>query len=115
MNSPPVCHKCQKEFSALRIGLQWPAKIICKNCGCAHYYRFGHIVGWLYLLFLLPCTLLPLLIFSGTFDNVENGIHTSSFFGPIVKFSGSIAVLLIVGFVFGTIMKKFFLLRTKNS
>lgn len=114
MTSPAACHKCQREFSALRIGLHWPTKIACKSCGSAHCYRFGHVIGVLYLLFLLPSLVIPL-IYSGNFANVENGIYKSNFMGFLVHLGGVIVVLLIGGFLFGTIMKKFFLLRSRNS
>ena len=114
MNPPPVCHKCQKKFSTLRIGLHWPTKIVCSSCGSAHYYRFGHIIGIIYLLLSLPCLALPL-TYSGKFANVKDGIYTSSLMSYVAHIGGVIVVVLVGGFIFGTIMKNFSTLRTKNS
>lgn len=106
------CSKCQKEISWLRIAKSWPTNIKCKACTSRHYYRYGHIVGVLYLVILLPPMLLPL-IYSGNFANVENGIHSLSALQAVVQFGGMFIIFLVVGFVYATIMRRYLTLYAR--
>ena len=113
MSSSSICMKCQSEFAALRIAMYWPTKIPCKSCTTQHLYRFGHFIGVLYVLLLFLAVLIPI-SYSENFVHVENGIYSTSGVQLAVKFGGIFLAYLIVGFLYGKIMKKHFILRARN-
>lgn len=111
MKNSSICMKCQKQISALRIAMYWPSKISCKGCSAQHHYRFAHIIGVFYTLLLIIATLIPV-AYSGNFENVRNGIYSTSGLQLIVKFGGMAIAFLVVGFAYGKFMKAFFVLRS---
>ncbi len=113
MSPSSSCHKCQRELSALRIGAHWPTKIVCKSCRSEHYYRFGHLVGALYLTVLLPASLF-FMIYAHKFANVKNGIYTVAALQYVVEFGGALLAFVIIAYIYGSIMKKCFRLQAKN-
>jgi len=94
--------------------MHWPTKIVCGKCRSQHYYRFGHLIGVLYLAVLLPASHISSLL-SHRFANVENGIYTRSALQNIVDFGGAALVFIVVAFAYGNIMKRWFNLCQKDS
>lgn len=113
MKSSSTCAKCQKEIFALQIAKYWPSKIRCKNCSALHYIRFGNIIGILYFFLIIVSAFIPI-AYSSNFENVNNGIHSTSALQLGVKFGGIAIMYLLVGYIYGKFIKKFFILRTKN-
>jgi hypothetical protein len=115
MGTSLECHKCGSEISALRVAACWPTKIVCRACQNTERYRFGHFVGFLYLVALFPLSLAPI-FYSYRFTRVENGIYYSwSFIQYIIAWGGAAIVYLAVALIYANMMKKFFVLRSDEG
>ena len=106
MKNIATCAQCNSEISALKIGIQWPTKITCKTCGARHYYRFGNLLGGIYLVLLLVSVVF-IIGLSDQFANAQNGIYSTSPLQLIVKFGGMALAFVAVSYAFGVFLTRF--------
>ena len=106
------CKKCGSNISWLRVAAYWPTNIKCGKCSQRHFFRFGHMVGLIYLAFFIPLVLLPV-SFASRFSNVENGIHSTSFVQLVVQYGSAVVVFLLVGLIYSQIIIRVMNLHAK--
>jgi hypothetical protein len=83
------------------------------NCGAKHLYHRGHILGSINLIAYFISTIW-LFAFADGFANVSNGIYTTSGLQLAIKFGGLLLLFPVLGFTFGEILGRFFILRARN-
>jgi hypothetical protein len=115
MNSKTLCHKCQTEFSTIKLGLQWPGKIKCPHCKTIHYYRFGHIIGTLNALFFIPIAFIILLSYDSYFTYDGHGIYHDTPIAILARLIGLIIIAVINAAVLGYVFKRFLNLQSKDK
>lgn len=112
-----TCHGCQREFSALRLGMQWPGKVTCAKCGVAHAFRHGHAIGAAYIGVLLPISVGISILSSSIaepFETIHNGIRTSSVEALVVYWCCVALLANAVMFTGGALMRRFLVLRPRT-
>ena len=104
------CNVCEKQLSRLRIGAHWPTSIPCGSCGTKHSFRFGHLIGLVYVLLLIPLCLFSLVL-GGYFASVEDGIYSTGAASFAIQY-GSLALFAILACALqGTLLGRFGVLQ----